>query len=109
VRRGIRIAGVVAVATLAAVWVGAQGPANDFVPDSTFSGSTLAGWHTLGAAQWKAQNGELVGTASGGGGWLGRCRRRCRCRLRLAGAAGGQCEGEGGAPRKVVSEANSHR
>src|SRR6188768_530129 len=68
--RGIRIAGVVAVATLAAVWVGAQGPANDFVPDSTFSGSTLAGWHTLGAAQWKAQNGELIGTASGGAGWL---------------------------------------
>ena len=71
VGRGIRVAGVVAVATLAAVWARAQGPANDFRPDSTFSGSTLAGWHTLGASQWKAQNGELTGIASGaGGGWL---------------------------------------
>src|SRR5580765_4082464 len=68
--RGIRLAGVAAVATSAAVWVGAQGPATDFRPDSTFSGSTLAGWHTLGAAQWQAQNGELIGTASGSGGWL---------------------------------------
>jgi len=69
-RRGIRIAGVVAVVVSAAIWVSAQGPANDFRPDSTFRGSTLAGWHTLGTAQWKAQNGELTGTASGSGGWL---------------------------------------
>src|SRR6267154_5890617 len=68
--RSMRVAGVVAVAAWAAVWVGAQGPANDFRPDSTFSASTLAGWHTLGAARWKAQNGELIGTASGSGGWL---------------------------------------
>jgi hypothetical protein len=66
-----RLAGVVTIATLAAVWIGAQGPANDFRPDSTFGGSTLAGWHTLGSSQWKAQNGELIGTATGpGGGWL---------------------------------------
>src|SRR3954470_15326506 len=69
--RSLRLAGVVAAVTCGAVWLGAQGPANDFRPDSTFSASTLAGWHTLGAAQWKAQNGELTGTASGsGGGWL---------------------------------------
>jgi hypothetical protein len=69
--RRIRLAGVVAIATLTSAWIAAQGPANDFRPDSTFSGSTLAGWHTLGASQWKAQNGELIGTASGpGGGWL---------------------------------------
>ena len=67
----IRFAGVVTIAVLAAAWIGAQGPANDFRPDSTFSGSTLAGWHTLGSSQWKAQNGELIGIASGpGGGWL---------------------------------------
>ena len=41
-RRGMRIAGVVALATSAAIWVSAQGPANDFRPDSTFSVSTLA-------------------------------------------------------------------
>ena len=69
--RGIQLAGVFAIATLTAALVVAQGPANDFKPDSTFSGSTLTGWHTLGGAQWKAQNGEITGTASGsGGGWL---------------------------------------
>src|SRR5438105_3398055 len=42
-----------------------------FVPDWTFKGSTLIGWHTIGAAQWTATNGELVGKASGPeGGWL---------------------------------------
>ena len=69
--RRIRLAGLVATVTLAAAWIGAEGPANDFRPDSTFSGSTLGGWHTLGASQWRAQNGELIGAASGpGGGWL---------------------------------------
>ena len=66
-----RLAVILAVLTLAAVWIGAQGPPHEFRPDSTFTGSTLAGWHTLGASQWTAQNGELIGTATGpGGGWL---------------------------------------
>src|SRR4051794_41104793 len=68
----MRIAPLVfTVVAATALVLGAQGPANDFRPDSTFSGSTLTGWHTLGPAQWKAQNGELIGTASGtSGGWL---------------------------------------
>jgi hypothetical protein len=67
----IQLAGVLAIVTVAAAWITAQGPAHEFRPDSTFTGSSLAGWHTLGGAQWKAQNGELIGTASGpGGGWL---------------------------------------
>jgi hypothetical protein len=41
-----------------------------FVPDSKFQGSTLAGWHTLGKAEWRAENGELIGKGSGGSGWL---------------------------------------
>jgi hypothetical protein len=42
-----------------------------FVPDSKFAGSALTGWHTLGQADWRAENGELVGKATGkGGGWL---------------------------------------
>ena len=42
-----------------------------FVPDVTFSGSSLAGWHTVGAADWKADNGEIIGTPkTAGGGWL---------------------------------------
>src|SRR5215204_5764662 len=42
-----------------------------FVPDWTFKGSTLAGWHTLGDAGWRAENGELIGSPrSPEGGWL---------------------------------------
>jgi hypothetical protein len=41
-----------------------------FIPDETFKGSSLAEWHVLGQANWHAQNGELVGTAKQGGGWL---------------------------------------
>lgn len=42
-----------------------------FIPDYTYKGSDLEGWHTLGEAEWKAEDGVLVGTAkSGKGGWL---------------------------------------
>ena len=44
---------------------------HDFVPDWAFRGSTLAGWHTLGHATWRAENGEIVGKPdSPDGGWL---------------------------------------
>lgn len=48
----------------------AAGPT--FIPDQTFKGSSLNGWRTVGQADWKAQNGELIGTAkaAGTGGWL---------------------------------------
>jgi hypothetical protein len=36
-----------------------------------FSGTTLAGWHSVGAATWRVQNGSIDATAKGGsGGWL---------------------------------------
>jgi hypothetical protein len=41
-----------------------------FPPDVTFRGSTLAGWHTLGSAEWSAQDGVVIGKANSGGGWL---------------------------------------
>ncbi|HWC95936.1 MAG TPA: FG-GAP-like repeat-containing protein [Candidatus Sulfopaludibacter sp.] len=43
-----------------------------FIPDSTFKGSTLTGWHTLGQAAWSAHDGELTGAVKPGGegGWL---------------------------------------
>src|SRR2546428_9228478 len=43
-----------------------------FIPDSTFKGSTLAGWRALGQAEWRAQGGELIGVPKpgGSGGWL---------------------------------------
>jgi len=48
------------------------GTGPSFRPDATVKGSSLAGWHTLGDAVWKAQNGEITGTPGpgGNGGWL---------------------------------------
>lgn len=43
----------------------------NFVPDVTFQGSDLKGWHTVGGADWRAQNGEITGTPNQeSGGWL---------------------------------------
>src|SRR6185436_7532843 len=43
----------------------------NFVPDWTFQGSSLGSARTLGSAQWRAENGEIVGTPkSVEGGWL---------------------------------------
>src|SRR5580700_1545085 len=43
----------------------------DFIPDATFTGSALTGWHTLGQAGWRAENGEIIGTPTQtNGGWL---------------------------------------
>ena len=41
---------------------------HDLVQVPAFNGKTLAGWHTLGNGDWRAANGEIVG--SGPGGWL---------------------------------------
>ena len=58
-----------AVGLLNAVPMFAMGPS--FSPDTTFHGSSLTGFHALGQANWRAENGELIGTPqNGGGGWL---------------------------------------
>jgi hypothetical protein len=42
-----------------------------FIPDTTFKGSTLAAWHPQGDADWRAENGEIIGNPkSASGGWL---------------------------------------
>lgn len=42
-----------------------------FRPDFTFTGSSLAGFQAVGKAEWRAEDGEIVGTAPpGGDGWL---------------------------------------
>jgi hypothetical protein len=46
----------------------ATGPS--FHPDAALTGSSLTGWHTFGQAEWRAENGEVVATPKGGGGWL---------------------------------------
>jgi hypothetical protein len=44
---------------------------HDFIPDFAFRGSSLAGWHTLGHANWRAENGEIIGKPeTPDGGWL---------------------------------------
>src|SRR5262249_38294174 len=44
---------------------------HDFLPDFVFRESTLAGWRTIGHANWRASNGEITGTAQDqDGGWL---------------------------------------
>jgi hypothetical protein len=62
--------GIMAIATLWLAPVLAEGPT--FIPDTTFKGSSLTGWHVLGQADWHAQNGEVIGTVKpgGNGGWL---------------------------------------
>src|SRR5450755_3493394 len=47
----------------------AVGPS--FLPDVTFTGSSLAGWHKVGNAEWRAENGEIIGKpTAASGGWL---------------------------------------
>ncbi len=54
-----------------AVTVPLAGSNGNFVPDWTFKGSALTEWQKLGSADWRAQNGEIVGTpTSADGGWL---------------------------------------
>ena len=57
------LGGVFALTTYAA------GPT--FRPDVVFRGSSLTGWTPLGQADWRAQNGEIIGTPKApDGGWL---------------------------------------
>ncbi len=46
------------------------GASKNFVPDVTFNGSSLTGFRSIGHAEWRAENGEIVGTSKAGGGWL---------------------------------------
>jgi hypothetical protein len=64
---------VASLSVLAAVALFAAGlsPVPNFIADSTFQGSSLTGWHALGQAEWKAENGEITGTSGQDrGGWL---------------------------------------
>jgi hypothetical protein len=62
---------LVAMALVVLVFVPLQTAGPSFTPDATVSGSSLAGWHSLGAAKWRVEKGEIVGTpAQSAGGWL---------------------------------------
>jgi hypothetical protein len=59
-----------ALTILFVVPVAGVGPS--FIADTTFKGSSLSGWHVVGQADWRAQDGEIIGTTKpgGSGGWL---------------------------------------
>ena len=64
-----RIAVIACVATLLTSGPGrAHGPHSSTV--KAFNGTSLAGWHPQGAAEWRAASGELVGSAANGPGTL---------------------------------------
>ncbi len=48
---------------------------HDFIPDFTFKGSSLTGWHEFGNANWRAENGEIVGHSSSAGRRLAGARQ----------------------------------
>lgn len=57
-----------AVAFFVGAVMSAQGPSSDTTP--LFDGTSLTGWKSVGAAQWRASNGQIIGTASGSPGLL---------------------------------------
>ena len=69
-KQGCLYAGTIVVGALLLIPAsGNVGPT--FRADTIFQGSSLAEWHVLGNADWKAANGEIVGTPKDpGGGWL---------------------------------------
>ena len=59
------------VAALTVLLTAVFAATHDFVPDFAFQGSSLSGWHMLGHANWRAENGEITATPqTPDGGWL---------------------------------------
>ena len=64
---------VVCVLAMTLMWVAVPKVARwNFIPDWTFKGTDIAkDWKVIGAATWKAVDGEIIGTpTSAEGGWL---------------------------------------
>jgi len=60
-----------AIAAVPAILSAIFAAPHDFIPDFVFRGSSLTGWHTLGQANWHAENGEITAQAgTADGGWL---------------------------------------
>ena len=61
-------AAVIAAAAFASIIHGAS---TNFAPDAVFTGSSLGGWQPIGQSNWRAENGEIIGTpTAAAGGWL---------------------------------------
>ncbi|MGI8961097.1 MAG: family 16 glycoside hydrolase [Bryobacteraceae bacterium] len=64
---------VAAVAAFSLICLSAISASNASRSAAVFNGTTLAGWHVLGAADWRIRDGEIVGSAekaNSAGGWL---------------------------------------
>ena len=66
IRTRVLVAAAAIVLTTTLPWAASK----NFVPDVVFKGSTLTGWHPLGQSDWRAQDGEIIGTPKSSGGWL---------------------------------------
>ena len=70
VKQWTSIAIAVAVTAALGLALHAADPPN-FKADGAFKGSALTGWRVIGPADWRAEDGVLIGRAKGGsGGWL---------------------------------------
>ncbi|MCU1232581.1 MAG: hypothetical protein JWP63_548 [Candidatus Solibacter sp.] len=65
-RKSLYVAAIAIGAFLSALFAASQ----NFVPDVVFKGSSLNGWHKLGPSEWRAEEGEIVGSPRKSGGWL---------------------------------------
>ncbi len=62
---------IAACALVSAIASAIFAASQNFVPDVTFKGSVLTGWHQLGQADWRAESGEIIGVPKQeSGGWL---------------------------------------
>lgn len=53
------------------LFIGSARANKNFIPDWTFKGSLPGTWRVLGDADWRAENGEIVGSPrTAAGGWL---------------------------------------
>ena len=66
----IAIAAVAVAVTICVIGSAVFAASPNFLPDVVFKGSSLTGWHTLGQADWRAENGEIISAPKEGGGWL---------------------------------------
>src|SRR5205823_6281938 len=71
IARYFRYVAVLVVLVAGALAVPLWGANGNFVPDWSFKGSSLTDWQKLGGANWRAENGDIIGTpTTADGGWL---------------------------------------
>ncbi len=70
-RRFLAASALAPAVVFIALMVPVTGAGPSFRPDDRFQGSTLAGWHPQGNADWRAEKGEITGVPkTPAGGWL---------------------------------------